>query len=288
MTGPLPEPHHWQNSCQAWPKQSDWHRELPLTPKCDWTKVIFRNGQWPCKVCTRTVHSGPATLRTAGDKGRVAVGASTAYSIQQDENCDCSYPRTDATKHTIMSANASSYRSGDIFLQQHGEDWKPVAYCSRGWPNWKGVSSQCVGMWTVQICHWPQTPGTSREQPRPGQCAPEVSEVANETSAFQCHSRVRPEQCFGDRASQDDVAAHTEAVVSHLPAPARELLEIKQHTKNDEQLQRVLGFIRNGWPEYVEKVPATIIFVSQGKSHSYSQSDERPHHEDSWWASRSK
>lgn len=67
-----------------------------------------------------------------------------------------------------------------------------------------------------------------------------------------------PEQCFGDRASQNDVAAHIEAVVSQLPATPQRVREIKQHTENDEELQTVLGFIRNGWPEYVEKVPATI------------------------------
>lgn len=36
-----------------------------------------------------------------------------------------------ATKSTIMSADVSNYGLGGVLLQQHGEDWLPVAYCSR-------------------------------------------------------------------------------------------------------------------------------------------------------------
>ena len=37
----------------------------------------------------------------------------------------------EANKPTIVSADASSYGLGGVLLQQHGESWKPVAYCSR-------------------------------------------------------------------------------------------------------------------------------------------------------------
>lgn len=56
----------------------------------------------------------------------------------------------------------------------------------------------------------------------------------------------------------DDVAAHIDAVVCQVPVTPQRMEELKQQTAEDPQLQTVLGFIRHGWPEYMEKVPESV------------------------------
>ncbi len=67
-----------------------------------------------------------------------------------------------------------------------------------------------------------------------------------------------PEQCFGDGVCHEEVAAHVDAVMQQVPARPQRMLELKQHTGNDRQLQTVIGSIKNGWLEYVGKVPEAI------------------------------
>lgn len=61
----------------------------------------------------------------------------------------------------------------------------------------------------------------------------------------------------------EEVAAHIDATMSQVPATPHRMTELKQHTYNDTQLQIVIGFISNGWPEYCEKVPEAVRVIYQ-------------------------
>lgn len=54
------------------------------------------------------------------------------------------------------------------------------------------------------------------------------------------------------------MAAHIEAAMSQVPATPHRMAELRQHTENDRQLKMVIGFIRNGWPDYVGKLPEVV------------------------------
>ena len=196
----------------------------------------------------------------------------------------------DATKPTIVSADASSYGLGGVLLQQHGEDWKPVAYCSRRLTDaekrYAQIEKECLAsVWACErfdkylfgldsfkliTDHKPLVPLMNSKDldSVPLRCQRllmrlmrfnAMAEYAPGKTLTVADALSRgPEQCKDDGASHADVAAHINAVVSHIPATPQRMREIKQHTGDDQQLQIVLGFIRNGWPEYIEKVPESV------------------------------
>lgn len=56
-----------------------------------------------------------------------------------------------------------------------------------------------------------------------------------------------------------NIAAHIDAVISHVPATPQRIGTIRDSTDNDPQILQILhSFIRSGWPEYIDNVPESV------------------------------
>lgn len=196
----------------------------------------------------------------------------------------------DANKPTIVSADAGSYGLGGVLLQQHGDNWKPVAYCSRRLSDaekrYTQIEKECLAsVWSCErfdkylyrldgfrlvTDHKPLVPLMNSKDL---DCVPircqrllmrlmrfnaTAEHAPGKTLAVVDALSRSPEQCCGDGVCHEEVAAHIKAVMSQVPATPHRMAELRQHTGNDRQLQTVIGFIKNGWSDYAGRVPEVV------------------------------
>lgn len=63
---------------------------------------------------------------------------------------------------------------------------------------------------------------------------------------------------------KEEVKAYIAGVEEHLPASSQKLQQITEATKADEELQSVLKYVWQGWPEHVKVVPVNLrVYYSQ-------------------------
>uniref|UniRef100_A0A3P9JCS6 ribonuclease H n=1 Tax=Oryzias latipes TaxID=8090 RepID=A0A3P9JCS6_ORYLA len=164
----------------------------------------------------------------------------------------------DASKPTLVSADASSYGLGGVLLQQHGDHWKPVAYCSRRLSDaerrYAQIEKECLA--SVWACkhfdkylygldsfrlvtdHKPLVPLMNNKDL---DCVPvrcqrllmrfmrfnAIAEYApGKTLAVAVALSRGPEQRYGDETSHEDVATHIEVVMSQIPATTYRMTEL--------------------------------------------------------------
>uniref|UniRef100_A0AAV2K977 Reverse transcriptase/retrotransposon-derived protein RNase H-like domain-containing protein n=1 Tax=Knipowitschia caucasica TaxID=637954 RepID=A0AAV2K977_KNICA len=196
----------------------------------------------------------------------------------------------DANKPTKVSADASSYGLGGVLLQQHGEDWKPVAYCSRRLRDpetrYAQIEKEClasvwacerfekylIGLETFTLItdHKPLVPLMNNKDLDnvPLRCQrllmrlmrfnAEAVYAPGKTLAVADALSRGPLEQTGDEHLEEDVTVHIGAVLSHLPATPRKLQQIRDHTIQDPELQLVKQLTQTGWSEYERRVPEGV------------------------------
>ncbi|XP_061153604.1 uncharacterized protein plppr3b isoform X2 [Syngnathus typhle] len=196
----------------------------------------------------------------------------------------------DANKPTMVSADASTYGLGGVLLQRHGEDWRPMAYCSRRLRDpetrYAQIEKECLAsVWacerfekyligletfTLVTDHKPLVPLMNNKDLDnvPLRCQrllmrlmrfnAETVYAPGKTLAVADALSRGPLEQTGDEQLEEDVMVHIGAVINHLPATPHKLQQIREHTDLDPQLQLVKQFIQKGWAGYERQVPEAV------------------------------
>lgn len=194
----------------------------------------------------------------------------------------------DVNRKTVISADASSYGLGAALLQEHEGVLRPVAFGSRTLSDaekrYSQIEKECLaGVWAcerfaryvqgmenflLQTDHKPLVPliNTYDLDKVPPRCQRllmrllKFNVVAEHVPGKQliiadALSRS-PLTDSSDEHTDQDVQAYVESVVENAPVSSKKLDKIRSATLEDEELQKIVQFIRNGWP------PRTSLFPS--------------------------
>lgn len=205
----------------------------------------------------------------------------------------------DLNKPTAVSADASSYGLGGVLLQLHGEQWKPVAYCSRRLTEAETRYAQIekeglAGVWACEkfdrylngleqfkliTDHKPLVPLiNSRSLDNvPIRCqrllmrlmrfnpvaeyAPGKTLVIADTL-----SRSPLASMCAETDTHSEVACYVDSVIEGIPASKSKMDEIRMATAADAELLSVVKLIKKGWPEHLSNVPMDAREYVQVKS----------------------
>ncbi|XP_034023466.1 uncharacterized protein K02A2.6-like [Thalassophryne amazonica] len=204
----------------------------------------------------------------------------------------------DVSKPTAVSADASSYGLGGVLLQLHGQQWKPVAYCSRRLTDaetrYAQIEKECLaGVWACEkfdryltgiesfklvTDHKPLVPliNSCNLDNVPLRCQrllmrlmrfSPVAEYAPGKTLIVADTLSRsPLSTCTEPDTQSDVACYVASIVGVIPASQNKMEEIKMATAEDAELQSLIKFIWTGWPEHSCKVPVGIRQFMQVKA----------------------
>ena len=196
-------------------------------------------------------------------------------SFEKVKTLICSSPTLayyDKDKPTIVSSDASSYGLGSVLLQEHPEGIKPVAFCSRtltaAEQQYSQIEKECLAsVWACEkfsrylvglpsfvlfTDHKPLVPlfNSKPLDTAPVRCQRMLLRMmrfnaivkyvpGKDMSVADTLSRSPlPVESHGTEM-QEEIRAHVEAVQTFWPVSSGKLEELKQATKEDEQLQAV-------------------------------------------------
>ena len=197
----------------------------------------------------------------------------------------------DVTRPTAVSADASSYGLGAVLLQLHGEEWKPIAYCSRrlseAETRYAQIEKECLAsVWACEkfdkyLCgldefrletdHKPLVPLINNRSLDnvPLRCQrllmrlmryKPVAEYVPGKTLLIADTLSRSPQTYTKEVTDthSEVECYVATVIQGTPASPSKMESIKMATAADSELQLVIKHVRRGWPEYSGNVPQEV------------------------------
>ena len=197
----------------------------------------------------------------------------------------------DVTRPTRVSADASSYGLGGALLQQHEDQWKPVAFCSRTLAsaerNYAQIEKECLAsVWACEkfsryLCgldnislitdHKPLVPliNTRDLSDVPIRCQRLLMRLMNFSVNAEYHpgctltiadtlSRI-PVSVESNAEQVEDVHCFVGSVIEAFPATPRRLEEIRTETEKDDVLSRAIDLTLRGWPKRQRNVLDDLV-----------------------------
>ncbi|RXN15927.1 putative protein K02A2.6-like isoform X1 [Labeo rohita] len=203
----------------------------------------------------------------------------------------------DPAKPTVVSADASSYGLGGVLMQNHDGQLKPVAFCSRTLTDaekrYVQIEKECLaGVWASErfyqyLCGLETYKLLTDHKP----LVTLINSKDLDTAPVRCQRLLirlmkfnpiaeyvlRKHLVVADALSRHpmaditpgdleaEVKAYVDSVEEDLRVRKPIIEQLKDKTGMDGELQCVLRYIRNGWPEYLKSVPLNVSVVHSVK-----------------------
>ncbi len=196
----------------------------------------------------------------------------------------------DPAKPTVVSADASNYGLGGVLMQNHDGRLKPVAFCSRTLTDvekrYAQIEKECLaGVWASErfyqyLCGLEKYKLLTDHKP----LVTLINSKDLDTTPIRCQRLLIRLMKFNPIAEyvpgkqlvvadalsrhpradippgdlEAEVKAYVDSVEDDLRVRKPIIEQIKDKTGMDGELQRILRYIRNGWPGYLKSVPSNV------------------------------
>lgn len=203
----------------------------------------------------------------------------------------------DSTKPTKISADASKNGLGAVLLQQHDDNWHPIAYASRSMTDaetrYAQIEKELLAITygcerfhqyvygqviEVETDHKPLIPLFVKPL---CDCPLRIQRLLIRVQRYDLRvsytpgkfmytadtlSRAVDPHAEPNQKTEEDIKVYVDSVIESLPVTSNRMTQFVEETKKDDTMQQLVHIIRNGWPAARHECPMTVRPYWQARS----------------------